>query len=248
MFDHYDEIFENRGHLYHKAMTLYPQARKEEFDNIIAIANINEGGVICDIPSGGGYIKKFIDKKVDIVSIEQSRAFAKLCRDNGATNVVRANLNNLPIKTDSVDRILSLAGLHHIEDKISLYGEFHRILESKGLLCIADAWHSGMVSMFLDRFVHEHNSTGHRGTYLNENTQSELEKCGFDVDNCEAIKYYWRFFSIDDMLTYFRLLFGIDKATNDQIRGGITQYLGYSIDNGECRVNWELTFYKAIKQ
>jgi SAM-dependent methyltransferase len=245
MFDRYEEIFERRGHLYHKAMTLYPLARK---DTIIGIANIEDGVVICDVPSGGGYIKNFIDKKVDIVSIETSRGFAKLCRDNGSTEVVNANLNKLPIKKDSVDRVLSLAGLHHIDDKLSLYSESHRILRKKGLLCIADAWHGGIVSMFLDEFVDEHNSMGHRGAYLDENTRSELQECGFEVDYSSSIRYFWRFPSPDDMLTYFQLLFGIDKATSDEILDGITRYLGYRIGKGECSVNWELTFYQAIKQ
>ncbi len=248
MFDPYEEIFEKRGHLYHKAMKLYPQARREEFNNIIKLAQIRHGDVICDIPSGGGYLKNYINSRVDIVSVETSRAFAKLCRAYGNSEVLHANLNNLPIKTDSVDRVLALAGLHHIEDKQSFYLETYRILKSEGTLCIADAWQGAMVSMFLDVFVHEHNSMGHRGAYLNENTQGELEKCGFEVSYSSSIKYYWRFDSLDDMVTYIQLLFGIDKASHDRILDGITQYLGYALINKEYCLNWELTFYKAIKR
>jgi SAM-dependent methyltransferase len=248
MFDPYEEIFEKRGHLYHKAMTLYPEARREEFDNIIKLAQIRHGHIICDIPSGGGYLKNFIYNRVDVVSIETSRAFAKLCKANGNSYVLHTNLNNLPIKTNSVDRVLALAGLHHVEDKRSFYLESYRILKSEGIFCIADARQGSMVSMFLDVFVNEHNSMGHRGAYLDENTKCELEKCGFDVNYSSAIKYYWRFASIDDMVAYFQLLFGIDKASHEEILYGIAKYLGYSRVNKEYCLNWELTFYRAIKR
>ena len=123
MSDPYEEIFEKRGHLYHKAMTLYPKTRREEFSNIIKLAQIRDGDIICDIPSGSGYMKNFINTKGKIVSIETSRAFAKLCKANGNSDVAHTNLNNLPIKTNSVDRVLTLAGLHHVENKLTFYGE-----------------------------------------------------------------------------------------------------------------------------
>ena len=248
MIDPYEEIFEKRGHLYHKGMTLYPQARREEFSNIIKLAQIRHGDIICDIPSGGGYMKNFINTKVKIVSIETSRAFANLCKANGNSDVAHTNLNNLPIKTNSVDRISILAGLHHVENKLSFYGESYRILKHNGILCIADAWQGGMVSMFLDVFVNQHNSMGHQGAYLDENTKGDLEKCGFDVSYLSSIKYYWRFDPLDDMVTYFQILFGIDKASYEEVLHGITKYLGYSLINKEYCLNWELTFYRAIKR
>jgi ubiquinone/menaquinone biosynthesis C-methylase UbiE len=248
MIDRYEEIFEERGYLYHKGMTLYPQARREEFSNIIKLAQIRQGDIICDIPSGGGYMKNFINTNVKIVSIETSRAFAKLCKANGNSDVAHTNLNNLPIKTNSVDRVLTLAGLHHVENKLTFYGESYRILKNNGILCIADAWQGGMVSMFLDVFVNEHNSMGHQGAYLDETTKGDLEKCGFGVSYLSSIKYHWRFDSLDDMVTYFQLLFGIDKASYEELLYGITKYLGYSLINKEYCLNWELTFYRGVKR
>jgi hypothetical protein len=35
MFESYEEILKKRGYLYHEAMTLYPNARKGEFNKII---------------------------------------------------------------------------------------------------------------------------------------------------------------------------------------------------------------------
>lgn len=248
MFDPYEEIFEKRGHLYHNGMTLYPRARREEFNSIIKLAKIRHGDIVCDIPSGGGYLKNFINIRVKIVSIETSRAFAKLCKANTASDVILTNLESIPIKTNSIDSIISLAGLHHIGDKESFYRESYRILKTNGVLAIADACKGSMVSMFLDVFVHEHNSMGHRGAYLDENTKGDLEQRGFDVSYSSSIKYYWRFASLDDMVTYCQLLFGIDNASHEQILGGITKYLGYTLINKEFCLNWELTFYRAIKR
>lgn len=104
-----------------------------------------------------------------------------------------------------------------------------------------------MVSIFLDVFVHKHNSRGHQGAYLDESTQGELERCGFNISYSSSVKYYWKSASLDDMRTYFQLLFGIDKASHEEILDGINKYLGYALVNKEFCLNWELSFYRAIK-
>jgi cyclopropane fatty-acyl-phospholipid synthase-like methyltransferase len=103
MFKAYRDIFQKRGHLYHQVMTLHPRARAEEFHHVVRMADMKDGDIICDVPSGGGYLRHFVDQTVSVIHIETSEVFADLCRANGAINVLLATLEDIPIETGSVD-------------------------------------------------------------------------------------------------------------------------------------------------
>ena len=90
--------------------------------------------------------------------------------------------------------------------------------------------------------------TGNRTLALTISVKRRLRKVWFDVSCLSSIKYYWRFDSLDDMVTYFQLLFGIDNASDEAILKGITNYLRYTLINNEYCLNWELIFYRAVKR
>ena len=52
----YRSIFDARGDAYHRAMVEFPGARQQEFEHIVRVANVRAGQVVCDAPSGGGYL------------------------------------------------------------------------------------------------------------------------------------------------------------------------------------------------
>ena len=51
-----------------------------------------------------------------------------------------------------------------------------------------------------------------------------------------------------DMARCCHLLFGIDRATPQQVLEGIEQCLGYEMIGNRCCMHWELFFVKATKQ
>ena len=55
MFDSYAEIFAERGAAYHRAMAECPNARDAEFLAVLEPL-AGRGGLLCDMPSGGGYL------------------------------------------------------------------------------------------------------------------------------------------------------------------------------------------------
>jgi len=247
MFSAYRAIFQKRGHLYHQAMTVYPHTRAEEFHHIVRVADMKDGDIVCDIPSGGGYLRNFVDRTTSLLHIETSEVFADLCRDNGASNVLLGTLGNIPLTTASVDVVISLAALHHIDEKDRFFYESHRILRQGGTLTIADVRAGSAVSEFLDGFVNEHNTMGHKGNYIHADTQEEIERCGFTVKESSLIPFHWEFDSPQAMGKFCQLLFGIDKADVAQVVEGIRKHLGYSAESNACRMNWELLFIKARK-
>lgn len=249
MFESYKDIFNKRGLAYHKAMLTYPLARTEEFIRIIELAGIEDGHTVVDIPSGGCYLNSFIDKSVTTISIETSHEFV---RDSMSSNkniiLVCDDIASTSLKDQSVDRVASLAGLHHVMDKYSFFQEIHRILKTEGIFCIADAYHNSNVAKFLNIFVDQNNSMGHKGIFLDNNTRRELEAANFQICYDAPQQYCWEFNSTREMAEYCKLLFGIDRANQAEVVDGIKDYLGYLENSEKCLMNWELHFIKCIKR
>jgi cyclopropane fatty-acyl-phospholipid synthase-like methyltransferase len=248
MFEAYRDIFQKRGHLYHQAMTLYPQARTEEFHHVVRVAGMKDGDIVCDVPSGGGYLRNFVDRTVSFLHIETSAVFADLCRVNGASNVLLATLEDIPIETGSVDKVISLAALHHVDERELFFAEAYRILRQGGTFTVADVQAQSAVSKFLDGFVNEHNTMGHQGNYIHAKTQEEFAQSGFTIMEASLIPFHWKFVSHKAMAKFCQMLFGIDKADSAQVVEGIRKHLGYFVEGNACRMNWELLFMKAKKR
>lgn len=248
MFDNYRDIFNQRGAAYHQAMLDYPLARRREFGHIIDLAGIKSGDVVCDAPSGGGYLSHFIDVPVTLIRVDSSTEFAQHCTPTAAARTLQCELDNIPLAPGYVDKIVSLAGLHHIEDLKPFYSEAHRILNDQGVFCLADVRKASGVAGFLNEFVHEHSSLGHQGVFLDESTHDDLESVGFNVIYSAPIRYHWEFTDSAAMTRCCKLMFGIDRASDTVILQSIDRYLGYRQGEDYCEMNWELQFIKAVKR
>ncbi len=248
MFYTYPEIFNQRGKMYHQAMLKYPWARKSEFDYAIQFAKLEAGQILCDIPSGGSYISTFLNPKVKLLSIETSAEFMQCAQSHpNETALICEDLGNISLLSNTIDRVISLAGSHHLEDKHIFYNEVHRILKPTGVFCLADVRKDSEVDGFLNTFVNQNSSMGHQGDFLTEATAETLSSIGFKITHDESIKFYWIFESLLEMIDFCRLLFGIDQASESDILKGIQEYLGYEIIEDKYYLNWELYFFQAIK-
>jgi len=244
----YQEIFNQRGADYHHSMVKYPQARNAEFETIIRLAELSPGQTLLDMPSGGGYLEKFLDVSVQIVSIETSCQFIRDIKPSANHSVLLCNdITQTPLPDACADRVISLAGLHHLDDKLAFYREVFRLLKPGGLFCLADAHKDSCVARFLNIFIHENNSMGHSGIFLDEKTPHELGDAGFELLHEKNHTYSWQFDTPENMATYCKLLFGIDKANTPAIIEGIDSYLGYFMQSHQCLMNWELYFLKGRK-
>jgi SAM-dependent methyltransferase len=247
VFSTYREIFAARGDRYHRAMTLHPHARREEFRLVSQLAQVEPGQIVCDLPSGGGYLDAFFPSAVKVLHVETSEVFAQLCRLNGRSNIFLSALDCLPFQRNSVDRIVSLAALHHVADKPSLFRESYRLLRPGGTLCIADVWAGSSVADFLDGFVNDYNSMGHKGAYIDAGTAVQLQEAGFTIGRHFMATFPWRFESIAAMTGFVQLLFGVDRATEPEIVHFVGKYLGFWPGQNRSDITWELCLMQAVK-
>jgi len=247
MFHSYDEIFNKRGNAYHDAMRLAPLARKKEFEIALSGAEIVDGDVLCDLPSGGGYLADHLprDLKLRYIAIDPAEVFARKMQV-GRSEWHLAPLGKIPVKNDAADVLVSIAGLHHVEDRISVFREMRRILRIGGRLSILEIPKGAITDDFLNDFVDRHNSMGHDGNFVDDQFRADLCEAGFTIIKDELRKYSWDFTDEQSMIEFIRLMFWLDKASRDEIREGVEKYLGVTSDQTGCRFNWELQSIVAV--
>ena len=246
MFDTYQEIFNNRAWSYHQAMQSVPDARRLEFEIALEYLQPETGQWIVDMPSGGGYLKQYIhDPSVNLLFVETTPEFARHCPQSSHCRRLIGGFDSLPVQKNSVERLLSLAALHHVEDKSRFFRECHRVLSSCGRLVIGDVYADTAQARFLNEFVDEFNSMGHKGDFLTADIDSQIADNGFDVCRQQQHPFCWFFSSQQQMLAYCRDLFGIDLADDKVLMQGIEEYLTPEW-RGDCvTLQWSLHYICA---
>lgn len=243
MFDSYEDIFKKRAWRYHQAMKLCPQARAEEFSLAVEYLDIKPNMTLCDIPSGGGYLKQFVFvDNVHYVFVESSDSFASHCPNDQGCSTLLSCLTQLPLAPSSADRIISLAAIHHVENKQHFFEQCLELLKPGGLLVVGDVDGGSDMARFLNVFVHQYNSMGHEGVFLTEGMEKSLESVGFDVVSNEYKPFTWEFNSVPEALSFFRDLFGLDLASDEDILAGIIEYLGFGESESPVSIHWALRY------
>jgi SAM-dependent methyltransferase len=194
----YAEIFEARGNMYHRAMLGQPDARAREFQQLFARLPVREKERVLDVPSGGGYLARWLPKGSELTELELSSGFKpgnRVVETYGEWNV------------GPFDRAVCLAGLHHIADQNRFVSQLVRSVRSGGVIHIADVDAATPLPAYLDGFVGRYNCTGHSGLYLTEESFKNLP--GTRVLSSAIRSCTWDFASMDDLLTFSNDLFGL---------------------------------------
>jgi len=234
----YRDIFELRGRLYHQAMREFPDARANEFLSVIREAGITPGMTVVDVPSGGAYLSRYLGD-VELIGLETSQTFAQLATER-ANSVLLYDNNLFPLQDACTDRVLSIAGLHHVRDKRGVFSEMRRILKPGGRVLVADVAADSLVRSFLDDFVGKYCETGHSGWYFDAGTRTELQDAGLDIVGDKRLDYLWCAPDMDRLATFCKLLFGMLRADVSTVADGISDYLGIRESGDQVGLNWQL--------
>jgi SAM-dependent methyltransferase len=238
MFDTYSEIFAERGAAYQQAMAECPAARDAEFHAALDPLRHKPVRLLCDMPSGGGYLAAHLPAGMRYVGVDPSDDFVSACP--AGTVCIQAPITAVPLADGTVDAVVSLAALHHEPDLAAVFREMRRLLKPGGRAVIADAEAGTPVAAFLNGFVDEHNPMGHVGIFLDEHTAGLIEEAGFTIADDAIVDMPWRFDSIQEAGTFCRLLFSMPELDAAAVADAMERQLGFAVVDGRPHLRWAL--------
>ncbi len=216
----YEAMFADRGAAYDAAMQACPEARRQEFLQLLHRADPQPGHTVADVPAGGGYLNRYLPDECQWLGYEPCESF----HASGDTEPT-SELLPLPWAPNSVDVAVSLAGVHHMADKRPFFQAVREVVKPGGRFVLSDVTEGSRVARFLDGFVGSHNSTGHDGIYLGRHTLAELDACGWSVASCEQVDFHWVFPDAETMVAFCQRLFDL-RSPFDVTRAAIEEQLG----------------------
>lgn len=238
MFDSYAEIFAERGVAYHAAMAACPNARDAEFRTVLEPLRDRPSGLLCDMPSGGGYLAAHLPSGIRYVGVDPSDDFIGACP--AGLDRIKAGLTAVPLDEGSVDYVVSLAGLHHEPDLPSVFREMHRLLKPDGRLVIADASVDTPPAIFLNGFVHANNPMGHEGRFFDRQTPNLLKDAGFRLLDDRTVDVPWQFDTSEQAGQFCRQLFWMPSLPPEAVAEAMEREIGFEQVDGHLLVRWML--------
>jgi SAM-dependent methyltransferase len=239
VFDSYADIFSERAHLYHRAMAAFPLARRSEFEAMVGPLQGRAVNSVCHLPSGGGYLAAYLAPGWRYTAVEPTDAFADLCRLDPDHELVRSPVTAVPRPDGAFDAVISLAGLHHENDKSAILREAARLLRPGGVAVIADVAAGTNEDRFLNGFVDANSQMGHRGEFLDEQFAPDVEAAGFAIDSDELVATPWRFDSRSDAAAFATDLFGV-SASHEAVEDALQSIVGLEDSREGVAVSWHL--------
>lgn len=243
------DIFQQRGSAYDRAMRRFPHARDMEFAQLVQAARLQPGDVVADVPAGGNYLQHHLPPSCQWVGWEPCSSFS---HHGAASERLGAPLLPLPWPADFVDVAISLAGVHHLEDKKPFFAECHRVVKPGGRLVVSDVLENSPVAHFLDIFVGANNSTGHEGAYLNGHSADELRETGWAIERTQVNDFYWQFSGLRNMAAFCHGLFDLRLCSLAATAAAIEKHLGVKrFPDGTRGMAWQLmtiTAHKPLRQ
>lgn len=238
MFDSYAEIFEQRAAEYHHAMRQSPRARDAEFHAVLEPIRQASSGLVCDMPSGGGYLADYLWPGIDYLAIDPATDF--FVEWPKPLQRLLAEITKVPLADASVDYVVSLAGLHHEPSLPLVFAEMRRLLRPDGRIVLMDVALDTPPARFLNGFVAEHCPLGHDGRFLDERTISLVEAAGFAVVDDQLLDVPWAFDSHEEAGEFCRYLFGMTGLSVGETADAMEREIGFDVDEGRPRLRWKL--------
>lgn len=238
MFDSYAEIFAERGAAYHAAMAACPHARDAEFLAVLEPLRARPSGLLCDMPSGGGYLAAHLRPGMRYVGIDPADDF--IDSFPAGLDRIQADLSAVPLDNCSVDCIVSLAALHHEADLAAVFSEMRRLLKPGGRAVIADVGANTPPAIFLNGFVDANNPMGHEGRFFDGGTAKCLEDAGFRIADDQLVDVPWKFESQEQAGQFCRQLFWMPSLTAEAVADAMEEEIGFEHIDDRPSLCWIL--------
>jgi ArsR family transcriptional regulator len=114
-------------------------------DELAKRSRTSRSSTVLDVGTGTGFVAAGLAPRVTrVVAVDHSPAMLDVARDNlrrlGMANVElrEADMQRLPLPTDSVDAAVANMALHHAEDPAAMLQEMARVTRPGGWVAVTD--------------------------------------------------------------------------------------------------------------
>lgn len=237
--EEYNAYFNNRWLQYSRACLQHPDALQQEFQVAVDVLNVQAVDRILNIPAAyNDIISAFRVVPQVYDTLETSAVFSE------KAGILWSNWCPLNVK-QRYTKILSLASLHHLDrhDRLVFFQECFRCLEDSGSLVVGDVKAGSPQAVWLNGFVDQYNSFGHKGLFWSAEDAALFQEAGFQVELLEK-DYEWTFSNKEGLLDFVRDLFGLDKPLSDS---ELWSALSDCFSLNGYNLPWKLLYYRATK-
>ncbi|MGV8151487.1 MAG: class I SAM-dependent methyltransferase [Candidatus Nanoarchaeia archaeon] len=245
------EFNQERAKRYHLAMSSIPSARNSELERLELNINLNkEELVILDLGAGDGFLTRHIRKIFPNAKIYALDASESMLSENtkGKFNIINSDSDNIPLKDNSVDLVVSLATFHHIKKKKETFQEIKRILVNNGQFIIADVLDKTNTQKFFDTIVKNYCITGHDFPFLSKELVKELANQSSLIHKESKLKETpWKFNSREDMAFFVKNLVGLDISI-DFLLKFLYENFSIKLRNNKIQLGWQLGYHVLQKK
>lgn len=192
------------------------------------------------MPAGGEYLQYFLPSSITYLGFDPSSGFNSDRHES-------CGMANLPFADQSIDALVSLAGLHHCTDKRPFLNACHHALVPRGLSSVLDVRAGSPEARLLDEFVGEYNGMGHQGDYLGPEFVLQCDTQHWEILAAGMVDCHWQFVSKNELCDFCRGLFRLQNVSNTTILDAVARYLNFraSMDSRDSvQMPWRL--YRVV--
>jgi hypothetical protein len=121
------------------------------------------------------------------------------------------------------------------------------VLKSEGVFSFGEVEHGSKVHAFLDEFVNANTATGHVGAYVDSRLEHWMVDAGFCEVESRLISCPWVFQSRESMINFISGLFNLKSLNQDFLFEQLNKFLGVKQKNGQFFLDWELRYFRGVK-
>jgi|TARA_Y100000034_G_scaffold13170_1_gene13815 SAM-dependent methyltransferase len=252
---------------YRLANSRFPHIRQIELLKQLELTNPQNAETIVEVGTGNGYLTFELAKEVGqngrILTYDYQESnidfVEKVNNDRFPITAIHQSLDyKLEVPNDSVDRISTIATLHHYDDRSMNTGtngrqraldEFYRVLREGGTLVVGDVAHGTAPQRYFDAIdnpVHCH-PRGHPHDFLDERIARELcEEAGFKDVKFEIERVPWIFDDEEQAKEFLHTIHNA-KCSPEESLEIAKQHTPYSEVGRRKQIGWELFYLTAKK-
>nr|MDO8076916.1 class I SAM-dependent methyltransferase [Candidatus Freyarchaeota archaeon] len=127
-------LYDQTAHVYNHR---YREIQEEKYRSILRRVTFRRADLILDAGCGTGMLLEKIPKE-HAVGVDFSREMIKRAKNkNKSSNLVRADLSNLPFKDNTFSKVLGVTILQNVEHPLKAVREIRRVTKKKGLTILS---------------------------------------------------------------------------------------------------------------